>query len=77
MDQVVVGGIYHHFKGGLYIVDNVALHHEDQTKWVVYHSYDTNVLYVRPLDMFVSEVDKEKYPDVLQKQRFKLIGKAL
>ena len=36
--------------------------------------YDQRDLYVRPLDMFLSDVDQEKYPDVEQKERFKLMS---
>ena len=36
--------------------------------------YDQRDLYVRPLDMFLSDVDHEKYPDVKQKERFKLMS---
>ena len=34
--------------------------------------YGENKLFIRPLDMFASLVDKEKYPDVKQKYRFEL-----
>ena len=44
-------------------------------KIVVYQKlYDQRDLYVRPLDMFLSDVDQEKYPDVEQKERFKLMS---
>ena len=43
--------------------------------FVVYQKlYDQRDLYVRPLDMFLSDVDHEKYPDVKQKERFKLMS---
>lgn len=63
--------IYRHFKGKLYYVENVAIHSETKEKLVVYRAlYDKKQLYVRPLEMFLSKVDNEKYPDVKQKWRF-------
>lgn len=72
--MAVVGGVYRHFKGGLYIVEDLAYHHEDKTIWVVYRSFDTKKLYVRPEKMFDSPVDADKYPEVQQNHRFELIG---
>ena len=41
---------------------------------VIYKSlYDGSGAYARPIDMFLSEVDKEKYPDVEQKHRFEIV----
>ncbi|MCD3329316.1 DUF1653 domain-containing protein [Clostridium botulinum] len=42
---------------------------------VIYKSlYNNHIAYAKPLDMFLSEVDKEKYPNVDQKYRFELVG---
>lgn len=59
----------------IYEKDGVMYHDEvDSTqKLVVYTSlYNGQPAYARPLDMFLSEVDPEKYPDVKQKYRFEL-----
>ena len=58
-----------------YYVLDVATHSETNEQLVVYQKlYDQRDLYVRPLDMFLSDVDQEKYPDVEQKERFKLMS---
>lgn len=64
-----------HFKGNQYIVLGVAKHTELNTDLVIYRSLDgERKLYARPLDMFMSDVDKDKYPDVQQKERFEYVG---
>ena len=75
MRKIVKGGLYRHFKGMYYYVLDVAPHSETSEQFVVYQKlYDQRDLYVRPLDMFLSDVDQEKYPDVEQKERFKLMS---
>ena len=66
-----INGVYRHFKGKKYRVEGVAKYSEDLSDCVIYRQmYGDGGLYVRPLDMFMSEVDHEKYPDVQQKWRF-------
>ena len=71
--DIKIKGIYKHFKGDYYVVEDVAIHSETKEKYVVYRGlYGERELYIRPLDMFLSKVDNVKYPKATQEYRFEL-----
>lgn len=79
------GEIYRHFKGEYYQIICVGHHSETQEKMVVYariskHGFEAGKAIavikepcIRPLDMFMSETDHIKYPEVKQKYRFEKV----
>ena len=73
MNELKINGIYKHFKGDYYLVEGIVIHSESKEEMVLYKGlYEDCKTYVRPIDMFLSEVDHVKYPDVKQKYRFEL-----
>ena len=72
------GDVYRHFKGKEYeILECPVTHTETGEDYVCYRAlYGDYGVYIRPLDMFMSEVDREKYPDAVQEYRFELVRRA-
>ena len=71
--EIIKGRIYKHFKGDYYLVEDVVYHSETKEQMVLYRAlYGKGLRYVRPYEMFLSKVDKVKYPEVEQEYRFQL-----
>lgn len=72
-NPLVIHGIYRHFKGDSYLVEDVARDSETGEEVVVYRKlYGDGSLWVRPKAMFLSPVDREKHPEATQRWRFEL-----
>ena len=73
MQELKINGIYKHFKGDYYLVEDIVKDSETKSEMVLYRRlYEDGGLWVRPIEMFLSEVDHKKYPEVKQKYRFEL-----
>lgn len=76
MREIKVGNIYKHFKNKYYVVIDIvndceSNNDDEYKKIVIYRAlYGEYLTWARPYEMFASEVDRDKYPDVEQKYRF-------
>ena len=64
------GDTVQHFKGGFYKIVTIGTNTETEEKMVVYQSLKDQKVWIRPYDMFISKVDRKKYPDADQSYRF-------
>ena len=71
--EITPNALFKHFKGGYFRIVGIALNTETNKEMVIYTHEDTSQLYARPLEMFLSKVDKEKYPYTTQEYRFEAI----
>lgn len=73
MCELKLKRVYRHFKGDYYLVEDLANDSETGEEYVIYRKlYGDGSLWLRPKGMFLSEVDREKYPDCPQRYRFEL-----
>jgi len=76
MREIIIGKKYKHFKNKLYkvldiVYDSESNNDDELRKVVIYQAlYGEGLKWARDYDMFNSEVDHEKYPDIEQKYRF-------
>lgn len=72
-ERCVRHGVYRHFKGGLYVLEEIAYDADTQGRVVLYRAlYGEHRLWARPFEDFFAELDRAKYPQAQQKYRFEL-----
>ena len=73
MRSLKVHGVYQHYKGDYYLVEETAVHSETGEEMVIYRKlYGDGGLYARPKDLFLSEIDHDEHPEVKARYRFTL-----
>ena len=73
MQELKLKRVYRHFKGDYYLVEDIATDSETNELYVIYRKlYEDGSLWIRPLEMFMSKVDRTKYPNCTQTYRFEL-----
>lgn len=63
-NEVKIKGIYRHYNGNYYIVEGIGTHSENLEECVIYRAlYGEGRVWIRPLSMFLDEVNKngQKY----------------
>ena len=69
------GEVYRHFKGNYYKIIALAKDSSDLSDVVVYQAlYGNGQIYTRSMSEFLSEVDRKKYPDAVQRYRFEVVN---
>ena len=71
---ISINSVWKHFKGEYYKVICVAKHSETGEELVLYKHISNSKIYARPIDIFLSKVDKEKYPNATQEYRFEEVS---
>ena len=70
MAKAEVNATYRHFKGGLYRVLHIGQYADNLNECVIYENMNNHLIFVRERKEFESPVDKEKYPEEKQVERF-------
>ncbi len=74
MREIKIHGIYRHFKGDYYLVEEIAKDCDTLENVVIYRKlYEDGSCWVRPLKDFIGKVDHNKYPNAEQEYKFELI----
>ena len=74
--DVVIGGTYKHFKEGKLVKVIAISRHSERPNEVTVVYECKNGVFNRPIEMFLSDVDREKYPDAVQQKRFELVDEV-